>query len=934
MARTLGIVTLATMWLGCAGAPQGGADLRPVDNHVGPDGPSVAADASTVEVDAPSGPPPDACGTANDPSNCGQCGRDCHTLARVRPGAPVSCEAGRCVVPVGSCEIGFAHCSANPDEGCETRVDHRDACGGCGVRCEQNSLCIRRPTVVACEPCPADRPDRCEDRCVNLQSDPANCKTCGNECDIPNAEAICVNARCERASCKFGFGDCTSAPGCETDVLTHHTNCGMCGSSCTVLNGSRSCVEGACGAVTCSPGFGNCDLASPDCESPLNSHLNCGSCGHKCEGATPMCATVDGKLECTSGCMPPVPNRCGSVCVDIVSDKNHCGGCNKPCSFPNAPSTCTGSVRRMGKCFDGYADCNNDPRDGCEASLDSLISCGACGNSCLLGNTIAECVRRTCAPPRCLPGWGDCNKSNADCETPLATPQNCGACGRACGGTTPFCSDATGKAACVPGCPPTAPSRCASGCVDITSDPKNCGGCGISCEGKFAGAPAVCSGGRCRLEECMPGFVKEKGMCVKCRPRVAGVCGRDRDGIRCAISNGATAFGAATLWSRDFSDANGFATDPSYWATLAFPDVSGDGKADVCVRSVDGFYCGSSTGNAFEAAAPWEYGFSNWNGWNTRRPYWGTVQFPDLDADGKSDICGRGVIGVWCALSSRISFGIPTLWIEAFSDVHSWDVHPSYWATLQFPDVDGDDKADICGRGPDGVYCGISTGGRFNAPTQWDTTFTNAVWAGSPSHWSTIQFPDLNGDRKADLCGRSVDGLHCGLSSGTGFARPIRWADAFKGAAWQDRVDTYGTIQFADLNGDGKLDVCGRGPEGLICGLSTGTTLDPVTLWQPGFSDAAGWGTPAAANTIQFVDLDNDGDADVCGRSAMGIFCALSTRSGFTPLTRWSPAFSDADGWAAPESGATIAFPVLEAGNCNTYPPETRFPRHASKVAF
>ena len=59
-----------------------------------------------------------------------------------------------------------------------------------------------------------------------------------------------------------------------------------------------------------------------------------------------------------------------------------------------------------------------------------------------------------------------------------------------------------------------------------------------------------------------------------------------------------------------------------------------------------------------------------------------------------------------------------------------------------------------------------------------------------------------------------------------------RVSAAFKDPPFDSRVDTWSTIQFPDLNGDGKADLCGRGPDGLHCGLSTGASFDPVTLWQ------------------------------------------------------------------------------------------------------
>ena len=41
--------------------------------------------------------------------------------------------------------------------------------------------------------------------------------------------------------------------------------------------------------------------------------------------------------------------------------------------------------------------------------------------------------------------------------------------------------------------------------------------------------------------------------------------------------------------------------------------------------------------------------FSDANGWNTA-PYYSTIDFPDINGDSASDVCGRGFGGVWCAV--------------------------------------------------------------------------------------------------------------------------------------------------------------------------------------------------------------------------------------------------------------------------------------------
>jgi hypothetical protein len=68
----------------------------------------------------------------------------------------------------------------------------------------------------------------------------------------------------------------------------------------------------------------------------------------------------------------------------------------------------------------------------------------------------------------------------------------------------------------------------------------------------------------------------------------------------------------------------------------------------------------------------------------------------------------------------------------------------------------------------------------------------------------------------------------------------------------------------------------------------------------PAFSDANGWGDPKYYSTIEFGDIDGDGKADICGRGSDEVHCFLSNGSGF-PTEVVGPAWSDANGWGDPK---------------------------------
>ena len=86
-------------------------------------------------------------------------------------------------------------------------------------------------------------------------------------------------------------------------------------------------------------------------------------------------------------------------------------------------------------CPPGFADCDDDPGNGCEGALETSVDqCGACGRTCIAGpNAIAVCSAGDCADV-CELGFGDCDGDPANgCERDLRTDlEHCGACSHGC----------------------------------------------------------------------------------------------------------------------------------------------------------------------------------------------------------------------------------------------------------------------------------------------------------------------------------------------------------------------------------------------------------------------------------------------------------------------------------------------------------------------
>jgi MYXO-CTERM domain-containing protein len=372
--------------------------------------------------------------------------------------------------------------------------------------------------------------------------------------------------------------------------------------------------------------------------------------------------------------------------------------------------------------------------------------------------------------------------------------------------------------------------------------------------------------------------------------KIGDVCGRASDAVYCVVLD--PQGNQVTIKGPAWSDASRW-DQPAYGSTIRFGDIDGDGKSDVCGRASDGIHCEISDGTSFptEVLGP---PLSDANGWSAPQ-YYTTIELPDVNGDGKADLCARSSTAVQCWLSD--GHGFPTaISGPAWSDAQGWAA-VEYYSTLQYPDVNGDGKADVCARGAAQIYCSLSDGNGF--PTAVDgPALSDASGWNAAEFYSTIQYPDVNGDRMADVCARANAALYCWLSNGQGFPTQIDGPPLSDANAWGG-VQYYSTIQYADADGDGKDDLCARDSQTASCYLSTGGGFSTQVAGPP-WSDANGWNVPQYYTTIQFTDIDADGKADVCGRSSAGVECWLSNGTAFATKVA-GPTWSDANGWADPK---------------------------------
>jgi len=239
------------------------------------------------------------------------------------------------------CPDGQARCG----ERCVALASDPEHCGVCGRACPSGAC--RQGGCVESDACD-EGITRCGARCVDTRTSAAHCGACGRDCArTPGSDGACAAGRCR---CAPGRADCDGDPanGCETSTDDDPAHCSACGARCDASHGVLACEAGACVVRGCAARWGDCDGDGRDgCEAPLATAENCGACGVACPAPAHASAV----------CVVGTSTRCGFVCevgfadcdgdrangceADLTSSYRHCGGCNTPCN-----GTCVAGVCR------------------------------------------------------------------------------------------------------------------------------------------------------------------------------------------------------------------------------------------------------------------------------------------------------------------------------------------------------------------------------------------------------------------------------------------------------------------------------------------------------------------------------------------------------------------------------------------------------------
>jgi hypothetical protein len=450
-------------------------------------------------------------------------------------------------------------------------------------------------------------------------------------------------------------------------------------------------------------------------------------------------------------------------------------------------------------------------------------------------------------------------------------------------------------------------TRCASACVDTTSDPLNCGACAVTCPSTANGA-AVCAAGRCDLR-CDPGS-----------HRCGNACLRDDDvascGARCTPCV-EPAGGRASCSMRMCS----------YACLPGFEDIGGACEVAVA-RPV--FPPGTSTVTMLRPTLKWALP-AGVDGAQIelcrdractmvieRVNATGASARPTMDLPRSSVVFWRLRGRVGASTGTRVS----ATWQFRTPARSATTADTAYGTEL---DVNGDGFTDVAvgvlnangGRGAVNVYYGSATGPSATVSRQ----IIGPGGIGELFAWDIASIGDVNGDGFSDLAvaaqeatvaGRVRTGrvsIHLGSSAGIGLVASVHLdgvnaSDGFGSsvsAAGDVDGDGYGDIVVGALRGDSgafvDIGVCS-----VFRGSSTGVL--PVRAVDLPFSSLCSWAGDVNGDRLGDVVVGQP-SATVASRMATGAaYVLLGQVAGLSTTPQVSLAGANANDYFGAVQGA------------------------------
>ena len=327
--------------------------------------------------------------------------------------------------------------------------------------------------------------------------------------------------------------------------------------------------------------------------------------------------------------------------------------------------------------------------------------------------------------------------------------------------------------------------------------------------------------------------------------------------------------------------AGGWMTNTRYPRSLV--DINNDGKVDIVGFGEAEVYAALGDGQGgFGAVAP-VAGLSGFTpavgGWNSNDRY--PRMFADVNKDGFIDAVGFGEANGFVALGqANGTFGpmTPNAGLSALtSKGGGWTSNDRYPRFLV--DVNGDNNIDVVGFGDNHAFVALGDGngnfGQLNQIAGLDG-FTNRGGGWTSNDVFPRMFADVDGDGRMDIIGFGWEKVWVSLGNGDGTFQTMKGVvgNFTAGAGGWVNSATYPRF-VSDMNGDGMADLVGFGEAGIYVALATGggNFASPQLVFNNlGHGPAAGGWTNNDLYLRLVGDLNNDGMSDIVGFGESGIY--------------------------------------------------------------
>jgi len=451
--------------------------------------------------------------TANDPSNCHECGYVCdlshvdvHSCVNSMCGI-VTCDPGWTDLnddPADGCELnciptnGGVEICDGIDNDCDRSIDEGSTAEDCLEKCLASGGADYNPargtglkccgddsgeddpfevTEVSCDGSDNDCDGQIDEMTID---DPFNCYECGSVCDLPNVDIHdCQDSVCLITQCDPGWNDNNDNPidGCEY----HCNNTNVTAEICDGID--NNCDGEVDEGFTAEDCLEKCyAYEGVNYDPSRGSGLKC--CGDNMYENHPYEAT---EMSCDGS-----DNNCDGTIDEMTTyDPDHCSSCGNVCNLLHVQvHGCNNSECTIVTCDSGWNDLNENPTDGCEHSCvpTGAEICDGIDNNCdgIIdeGFTAEDCLAY------CLVEGG------SDYSANRSSGLKC--CGDDTGEDNPY--EAT-EVSC------DGNDNDCDGQVDEIkyTDINNCGECGFVCDLNHTETHA-CMNGTCQVVTCDPGW--------------------------------------------------------------------------------------------------------------------------------------------------------------------------------------------------------------------------------------------------------------------------------------------------------------------------------------------------------------------------------------------------------------------------------------------